>query len=85
MDKQLNDSELDALRRSDAGKSHSRWKHGGVKIGMYNYAGELEREFADVYDAVENCGIDGVRYQGIVSCCEGRIRRHAGKIWKAER
>lgn len=81
MEKQLNISE-DYLRRSDKGGTHGRWAWGGIPIGMYNYAGTLEREFEDIYDAMENSGVKGVTYKGIVACCEGKIRTHAGKIWR---
>lgn len=83
MQKQLNISE-DYLRKADKGGTHKRWAWGGIPIGMYNYAGTLEREFEDIYDAIANCGLDGVTYKGIVACCEGKIRTHAKRIWRKD-
>lgn len=80
MDKKI---EINDLGRSDKGKSHKKWRNGGVRIGMYNFNGELEEEFEDIEDAIERNGV-GATYIGIVNCMNGKIKKHAGKIWRRE-
>ena len=71
------------LSRSDCGGTHKKWKHGGARIGMYNFNGELEVIFDDIDDAVKNNAI-GATYAGIVGCITGKLKKHAGKIWRKE-
>lgn len=80
MDKTIDISDL---RRSDVGGVHKKYRHGGCKIGMYNYAGELECEYNGIEEAVRDNPVGGT-YSGIVNCISGRIKRHAGKIWRKE-
>lgn len=67
--------------RKDKGKRHRASTHGGKKILRYNLAGKLEQEYESLADAVDNNEI-GATYQGILFCCQGRIRKHCGKIWR---
>lgn len=69
--------------RSDKGGEHRRWRNGGVKIGMYNFKGELEMEFEDIGDAVERNPV-GATYSGIADCINRRTKKHKGKIWRRE-
>lgn len=80
MDKRI---EISNLSRSDKGKQHRKYRHGGVRIGMYNFNGELEAEFEDLNAAVERNGV-GATYVGIVNCITGKVKKHAGKIWRKE-
>ena len=87
MEKRLNQEEINAAsyrkQRNDIGKHHKAHKHGGKKVGQYNFAGELEREFDSLADAAEDNDI-GATYQGILFCCQGKIRKHCNKIWRFE-
>lgn len=85
MDKQLNKNEMDALARADKGGSHRSWKWGGRKIGRYNLAGRLEEVYEDIDSAVEANREIGATYQGIHACVSGKQKKHAGKIWRAEK
>lgn len=67
--------------RKDKGKRHKASTHGGKRILQYNLAGQLENEYESLADAVDNNGI-GATYQGILFCCQGRIRKHCSKIWR---
>ena len=80
MDKKI---EISGLERSDKGGTHRKYRHGGVKIGMYNYNGELEEEYKDLDAAVRDNEV-GATYIGIVNCLNGKTKRHAGKIWRKE-
>ena len=75
--------EVKDLGRSDRGGVHRKYRHGGVRIGMYNYAGELEAEFEDLDAAVAE-NVVGATYRGIVDCITGKVKKHAGKIWRKE-
>ena len=83
MDKVLDINMEEYLAKRDKGKSHRKWVHDGYRIGMYNYAGELEMEFGSMTDAVENNPVGGT-YKGILACVKGEIKKHAGKIWRRE-
>ena len=80
MDKEIN---VSGLERSDKGGKHRKYRHGGCRIGMYNFNGVLEREFEDLDDAVTNNTV-GATYRGIVDCITGKTKKHAGKIWRKE-
>lgn len=80
MDKKI---KVNDLSRSDKGGIHKKYRHGGCRIGMYNFNGELEAEFSDLDDAVENNGV-GATYSGIVNCMTGKTKKHAGKIWRKD-
>ena len=80
MDKKI---EINGLERSDKGGSHLKYRHGGVKIGMYNFNGELEAEFLDLDSAVAENTV-GATYRGIVNCLTGNTKKHVGKIWRKE-
>ena len=69
------------IYRSDRGGSHRKYRHGGVRIGMYNFNGELEAEFEDLDAAVRGNTV-GATYNGIVACLTGKTKKHAGKIWR---
>ena len=69
--------------RKDKGKRHKASTHGGKRILQYNLAGKFEKEYGSLADAVDENGI-GATYQGILFCCQGRIRKHCGKIWRFE-
>lgn len=81
MDKEVIISTDWVLERSDKGGTHKKPKHDEYVIGMYNYAGELEAEFEGISDAVANNGVGGT-YQGILGCVQGRLKKHAGRIWR---
>ena len=85
MRKQLGDDELrearSRKRRSDAGGNHRQYRHDGVKVGQYDLAGRLEREYESLVAAAENNKV-GATYQGIYACCKGAIRKHANKLWR---
>lgn len=83
MDKELKFNTENYLKRSDAGGQHRKYRHGDVKIGMYNFAGQLEEVFEDLTDAVQKNKV-GATYVGIVNCITGRTKKHAGKIWRKE-
>ena len=68
-------------RRSDAGGNHRQYKHEGVRVGQYDLAGRLEREYESLVDAAERNTV-GATYQGIYACCNGLIRKHANKVWR---
>lgn len=80
MDKKI---EVSGLERSDKGGVHKKYRHGGVRIGMYNFNGELEAEYADIDVAVAENPV-GATYRGIVDCVTGKTKKHAGKIWRKE-
>lgn len=80
MDKKI---EINGLERSDKGGSHRKYRHGGCKIGMYNFMGVLEEEFEDLDAAVIGNRV-GATYRGIVDCITGKTKKHAGKIWRKE-
>lgn len=67
--------------RSDVGSAHYRPKYGGMGVRQYDLAGNYECEYGDLQDAVERNGVRGT-YQGILACCEGRIRKHHGKVFR---
>ena len=67
--------------RKDKGQRHNAYTHGGKKIGQYNLAGVLECEYDSLQDAVDNNEV-GAIYQGILYCCQGKIRKHCNKVWK---
>lgn len=85
MEKELNEYEVNAAtyrkQRRDKGGTHKPPVHGNKRVGQYNLAGHLEREYESLKEAVEQNGI-GATYQGILFCCQGRIRKHCGKIWR---
>lgn len=83
MDKVLDINMEEYLAKSDKGKSHRKWVHDGYRVGMYNFAGELEQEFESLTDAVENNPV-GATYKGILACVKHEIKKHAGKIWRKE-
>ena len=83
MDKKLEINTDAVMYRSDKGGSHKKYRHGGVKIGMYNFNGELEAEFEDL-DAAVRENVVGATYVGIVNCMTGKTKKHAGKIWRKE-
>lgn len=69
--------------RRDKGMVRKKYKHDNFRIGMYNYAGQLERVFENLTDAVENNEV-GATYKGILACVKHEIKKHAGKIWRKE-
>lgn len=69
------------FERSDKGGTHRKPKHDEYRILMYNFAGVLEAEFEGISDAVANNGVGGT-YHGILGCVQGRLKKHAGKIWR---
>lgn len=85
MRKQLGEEEMREIRsrkrRSDAGGNHKQYKHEGVKVGQYDLAGRLEREYESLVEASERNTV-GATYQGIYACCRGAIRKHANKVWR---
>lgn len=83
MDKTLNINMEEYLAKSDKGKSHKKWVHNGYRVGMYNFAGELEMEFESLTEAVERNPVGGT-YKGILACVKGEIKKHKGKIWRRE-
>lgn len=68
-------------RRSDVGGNHKQYKHEGVRVGQYDLAGRLEREYESLVDAAERNTV-GATYQGIYACCKKAIRKHANKVWR---
>ena len=87
MEKQLNEDIVAAARfrkeRNDKGKAHKASKHGDFRVGQYNLAGKLEREFDSLAEAVEKNDV-GATYQGILYCIQGKIRKHCNKLWLKE-
>ena len=71
------------LFRKDKGHTRKKYKHDNARIGMYNYAGQLEQVFENLTDAVENNPV-GATYKGILACVKHEIKKHAGKIWRKE-
>ena len=88
MRERLDESEVREIksrkRRSDAGGNHRQYKHEGVRVGQYDLAGRLEREYESLVDAAESNKV-GATYQGIYACCKGSIRKHANKVWRWDR
>lgn len=82
MDKELSINMADYLQRKDKGIRRGNYKY-DMRIGMYNYAGQLEMVFENLTDAVENNPV-GATYSGILACVKGEIKKHAGKIWRKE-
>lgn len=86
MDRQLSKEDVDASmarkKRSDVGKSHRTRVH-TFRVGQYDFAGHLEAEYESLRDAAERNDVGGT-YQGILACCERRIKKHAGRIWRKE-
>lgn len=72
---------LSRKEREDKGRRHKASKHGGFAVGQYDLAGRLEVEYESLVDAVDRNEV-GATYQGILSCIQGRIRKHCGKIWR---
>lgn len=68
-------------QRNDKGKRHAASTHGGKIVQQCNLAGVIEREYDSLMDAVDYNGI-GATYQGILFCCQGKIRKHCNKIWR---
>lgn len=85
MRERLDENEMREIRsrkkRSDIGGNHKQYKHEGVKVGQYDLAGRLEREYDSLVDAAENNKV-GATYQGIYACCKKAIRKHANKVWR---
>lgn len=85
MKERLDESELREIRsrkkRSDTGGNHRQYKHEGVRVGQYDLAGRLEREYESLVDAAERNTV-GATYQGIYACCKKAIRKHANKVWR---
>ena len=71
------------FERSDKGGKHRKWRHSGYAVLMYNFNGELEARYSDVDEAVEKNTV-GATYTGIVNCVTGKVKKHAGKIWRKE-
>lgn len=70
--------------RKDKGQRHKAYSHSGKKIGQYDLAGTLECKYESLQDAVENNDV-GAIYQGILYCCQGKIRKHCNRIWRFEK
>ena len=83
MDKELNINVDEYLQRKDKGRVRKKYKHDGYRIGMYNFAGQLEFVYENLSDAVENNPV-GATYKGILACVKHEIKKHAGKIWRKE-
>lgn len=85
MKRQLDMEEMREIRsrkkRSDIGGNHKQYRHDGVKVGQYDLAGRLEREYEGLVDAAERNTV-GATYQGIYACCKKAIRKHANKVWR---
>lgn len=85
MERQLNQDDVNAAsrrkQRKDKGGTHRPPIHGDKRVGRYNLAGQLECEYSSLKEAVETNGI-GATYQGILFCCQGKIRKHCNKIWR---
>jgi hypothetical protein len=85
MKARLDEDEMREIRsrkkRSDIGGNHKQYKHEGVRVGQYDLAGRLEREYESLVDAAESNKV-GATYQGIYACCKGSIRKHANKVWR---
>lgn len=85
MNARLDEDEMREIRsrkkRSDIGGNHKQYKHEGVRVGQYDLAGRLEREYESLVDAAESNKV-GATYQGIYACCKGSIRKHANKVWR---
>lgn len=83
MDNELKINMDDYMHRSDKGRVRKKYKHDDARIGMYNFAGQLERVYENLSDAVENNPV-GATYKGILACVKHEIKKHAGKIWRKE-
>lgn len=83
MDKELKINMDDYIHRSDRGRTRKKYKHDNFRIGMYNFAGQLECVYENLSDAVENNPV-GATYKGILACVKHEIKKHAGKIWRKE-
>ena len=68
-------------KRSDAGGRHRAYTYDGRGVDMLNFAGEIEAEFGSLRQAAIENGI-GASYQGILACCNGKTRKHCGKVWR---
>lgn len=84
--KRLGEDEMEFVRsprkeRSDKGGVHGRPRHGGKCVEQYNLAGVFECVYDDLQDAVKRNKV-GATYQGILACCEKRIRKHHGKVFR---
>lgn len=84
--KRLSEEEMSLLRaprkeRCDKGGSHERPTHGGKRVEQYDLAGGFECEYASLQDAVARNKVNAT-YQGILACCERRIRKHHGKVFR---
>lgn len=69
--------------RKDKGRRHRASTHGGKRVLQYNLAGQFECEYDSLADAVEKNGV-GATYQGILFCCQKKIRKHRNRIWRFE-
>lgn len=84
--KRLSAEEMEMLNaprkeRCDKGRAHARPTHGGKGVEQYNLAGLLECAYDSLQDAVRRNKV-GATYQGILACCEKRIRKHHGKVFR---
>lgn len=68
-------------RRSDIGGNHRAYTYDGKGVEMLNFSGVVEAKFESLRSAVKDNGI-GASYQGILACCNGRTRKHCGKVWR---
>lgn len=75
------DKEKSRKRRSDVGGAHKAYVYDGKGIEMLNFAGVVEAEYESLRDAVVGNEI-GASYQGILACCNGKTRKHRGKVWR---
>lgn len=68
-------------QRNDKGKRHTASTHGEKPVQQCNLAGHVEHEYDCLMDAVDYNDVNAT-YQGILYCCEGKIRKHKGKVWR---
>lgn len=79
--KMENEKDKKRKMRSDTGGSHRAYTYGGKGVEMLNFVGDVEDEFRSLRDAVDRNDV-GASYQGILACCNGRTRKHCGKVWR---